>query len=181
MPGDPAPRGSVPGVDPYIVHLVRDPRAVAFSWRRKRTFLGRGDDVLMPRYGWEYSGVSWTARNALAEIVKRRTPAARHLTLRYEDLVADPAGSLGLILGMLELGDAPLGFLHGRTARVRPNHSVAGNPSRMRTGCIHLESDDEWMERMGGRGWWAVTLLTAPLLRKYGYPIRRPVRSRACN
>jgi hypothetical protein len=173
MPGDPALLGAVPGIEPYVLHLVRDPRAVAFSWRRKKEFSGRRGVAAMPRYGWIYSGVSWVARNALAEIVRRRTPESRRQTLRYEDLATDPAGSIRRILGMMGMADTPLDFLEGRTARLHPNHTVAGNPSRMRTGPIELRRDDEWREAVPRAGWWTVTALCAPLLGRYGYAAGR--------
>jgi hypothetical protein len=174
LPSDPAVLGAVPGIERYVLHLVRDPRAVAFSWRRKKLHAGRPGGQDMPRFGWTYSGVSWIVRNALAETVKLRTPADRRMTLRYEDYISDPGSALRRILDWIGMDDAPLEFLDGRTAHLGVNHTVAGNPSRMRTGPIELKRDDEWMDRIDSRGWWTVTALCAPLLGRYGYPVRRP-------
>jgi hypothetical protein len=46
---------------------------------------------------------------------------------------------------------------------------VSGNPGRFRTGDIKLQSDEEWKASMVRADNNIVTVLTAPLLPKYGY------------
>src|SRR5438067_9142701 len=41
-PSDAALLPLLEGVDPYFIHLVRDPRAVAFSWRGQKRELDQG-------------------------------------------------------------------------------------------------------------------------------------------
>ncbi len=76
----------LPGVELYALNLVRDPRAVASSWHKKK------------------ASVTGTLRNALDWRSRQRRleswrPAldARYFTLRYEDFAARPAESIGAI------------------------------------------------------------------------------------
>ncbi len=43
--------GNVPEIDPYIVHLVGDPWASAYSWPKKKLQADRGEDGYMDRFG----------------------------------------------------------------------------------------------------------------------------------
>ena len=148
------------------VHLLRDPRGVAYSWAKtkSRPDHHRGAET-MPRYN-----PAWTAvmgyTNLLADVVPRKKP----LTLRYEDLVESPEAALQSILAAAGVQPAPpLDFLRGHTADLRPVHTVAGNPSRMATGPTELRLDEEWRRAMKPHERVAVTCLSAPLLLRYGY------------
>jgi len=48
-------------------------------------------------------------------------------------------------------------------------HTVAGNPVRMRSGPLKLRVDDAWRAAMPAADRRLVTLLTFPLLARYGY------------
>jgi hypothetical protein len=48
---------------------------------------------------------------------------------------------------------------------------VSGNPVRLHEGSLTIDPDDEWRARMRPSRRRLVTLLTAPLLRRYGYPL----------
>src|SRR5262245_61913953 len=85
------------GVDLAVAHVVRDPRGVAYSWR-KRVPDGathRGD---MPR--WSLATVSrrWITVNAAVAALRRF--GVRSVRVRYEDLVADPATELARIAAL---------------------------------------------------------------------------------
>jgi len=68
--------------------------------------------------------------------------------------------------------DTPrLPFVGERGVRFGVSHTVSGNPNRFRTGLVRLRPDDEWAFRMGARDKTLVTLLTLPLLARYGYPV----------
>lgn len=167
-PANPVTLGLVPGVDAVVVHLVRDPRAVAFSWQREKSLDdGRGD---MPRHPVTQSALSWTARNLLAEAVRRR-PAAPSLLARYENLVRSPTRTAASVASAVD-DDADLTSIRGRTVRLPPNHTVAGNPMRFQTGDVELRMDTEWIREQSAGRQLLVTVLTLPLLLRYGYPIR---------
>jgi hypothetical protein len=44
-----------------------------------------------------------------------------------------------------------------------------GNPMRMDNGPVKLRLDDQWRSSMGPRHRRLVTVMTKPLLRRYGY------------
>jgi D-aminopeptidase len=51
------------------------------------------------------------------------------------------------------------------------SHTVSGNPNRFETGAIELRPDHEWISNMSPRDRALVTVLTSPLLYRYGYRI----------
>lgn len=159
-----------PPVDPYVLHLVRDSRAVAWSWRRKKFNPGSGRD--MDQYGLVRTSAEWVAINALT--AAHRRAGARYTRLRYEDFVADPAGAVGSVLDFVGEGDRRVPVdEHGRV-ELAPGHQVAGNPNRFTDGEVAIRADDEWRAQMPRRDRLAVTALTLPglagldLLRKTG-------------
>jgi hypothetical protein len=161
----------VPEVELYVLHLVRDPRAVAYSWRRGAPNPGGGRSY---HPGPIRCSVRWIMTNALGSMVRRRLPRERSMLLRYEDLATAPAGTVRRLMEFVGEPEAPLPFVTDRIARLEVNHTVSGNRSRFETGDVEIRSDDEWKtpRRDFRRG--VVTLLTLPWLRPYGY--RRSVR-----
>lgn len=168
-PGHPAVWGHVREIEPYGVQLVRDPRAVAHSWRRHKRW--NDDGAPMPRFSSVYSALSWNARNALAELARRRL-GDRAMLLRYENLATDPERALRDVLRLIGMEKDKLPLVDDRTLQLEPNHTLMGNPGRFRTGEVQVRLDDEWRTASGKVGRVATTLLTLPLLTRYGYPLR---------
>ena len=162
--------GTIPSIDLYVVHLVRDPRAAAYSWLRKKLQPDRGEFGYMDQHAPAKSSLLWTLWNAASETFWGRV-SGRYLTLRYEDFVADPRAALTSVLNMVGEGGSDLPFVAGNTVDLGVSHTIAGNPNRVKTGKIGLCLDDEWKGRMRLQDRALVTLLTLPLLRRYGYPI----------
>lgn len=157
--------GAVPGWEAWVLHLVRDPRAVAHSYRRRKGGAGQPE---LPRFGAVHSSLSWSARNAAAELGRRLVPSARFRRVRYEDLVADPRGTVLALGHWLGIPDADRAFLDDRTVALGDAHLVGGNPRRLERGTLAVAADDEWA-RAGGSPSRVVGGLTAPLRRRYGY------------
>jgi hypothetical protein len=165
---------TIPGFDVRIVHLVRDSRAVAFSWRRRR----RRPEIFwrdqeMPRFPVVRSAMAWDVTNLAMWMARGRLPYA---FLRYEDLVAAPAHELARVLGELETGPVDLSFVEDGTVRLGPAHTVAGNPVRFDEGRVTLRLDDEWTRAMSSGDRAVVTGLTLPGLLACGYLGRRDGR-----
>ncbi|WP_166395376.1 sulfotransferase [Rubrobacter marinus] len=156
----------VPGVDLYVVHLVRDPRAVAYSWQRRKKVDPKMDG-LMVRYGPFRSSVIWSAWNVVTEAFWSRR-SSRYLRIRYEDLVADPLKTLRRIPGLVG-EDAKLPDVEGRTVELKVTHTTSGNLSRFKTGTVELRPDEEWRASMKVSDKKLVGALTWPLRRRYGY------------
>jgi hypothetical protein len=168
-PWDPVVLGLVPEVRPVVVHLVRDPRAVAHSWRRRKSWGDRENDATeMPRFGAGYSALSWLARNAATEWTHRKTRSVPWMLVRYEDFAARPRETLRAIAENAgHPAEAP--FLDEHTARVHPTHGVGGNPSKFSLGDVAIVPDEEWQTAMSGLDRWLTTAVSAPLLSRYGY------------
>jgi hypothetical protein len=163
-------------IDLTVVHMVRDPRATAFSWRRQKLTRDRDDEATMPQLDPWKSGVLWLLWNALTSVwlARSRIPG---VVVRYEDLVAEPQASLERILA--KIGKAmPTHVISGHTATLQPTHSVAGNPARHDAGDVVLSPDKEWQSAMPYGQRLLVTLLTLPALRTFGYPLRLPRQRR---
>ena len=168
-PLDAALLAGVPDLDTYVLHVVRDPRAVVHSWRRAKTFTTAGELRTMGTRGLASSVRRWTGNALFAETLRRRYPADHWLHVRYEDFAAHPRDTIEEVLDFLGLSGATTPFSDDRTARLHPNHIVAGNPSRFTTGDVTIRSDDAWTREMPLRDQRVVAGLTLPLLLRYGY------------
>lgn len=160
----------LPGVEAYFLHLVRDPRAVAYSWQRRSAQPDSGERAELIPHGPVDSTIHWLARNIAAEGVRRHAAEGHSLLLRYEDLVSQPRKALGEIVAMVGEKDIPLPLVDGdKAVRLRPNHTVSGNPSRFATGVVKLRCDEEWVARIDDKDQLLATLVAAPLLHRYRY------------
>jgi Sulfotransferase family len=161
-----------PDLDLLVLNVVRDPRAVAWSWQRhvERPHATAGSEEMW-RIPAHRSAAQWSAlqleMTAIAAL--GGVPAAR---LRYEEFVADPVaalvaatGSLGVPLAAVDLPSVEA----GRT-ELGPSHGLSGNPGRFTSGPVTLRRDDRWATTMPARDRAVVTALTLPLLAAYGYP-----------
>jgi hypothetical protein len=167
--------GTLPGLELYVLHVVRDPRATAFSWRRRRGLDGAADDRLMSRPPVWKAALLWLVWNSATMRLWAGRPE-RYLRVRYEDFVAAPAATTRRIARFAGLDPAELPFPTGGAVRLAPTHSVAGNPSRHRVGTVAIADDSEWRRGLSGRAYAVVTAVAAPMLRRFGYPVRRARR-----
>lgn len=150
--------------------VVRDPRGVAYSWSKTvvRPEI-RGRDVHMPRYSALGSAVRWSLYAVLCQALRLlRVPV---LTVRYEDLVANPRATVAAVLAFAgyDVTDSALAHLQPDRVELGVHHTVAGNPMRFTTGALALRLDEEWRHAMPARDRRLVSLVTAPLRRRYGY------------
>lgn len=167
----------LPGLDVMVLHLVRDPRATAFSWLRERPLDRAGGRAMMVRHPPWKSALLWQVWNALTLLLWQRAGAA-YLRVRYEDFVQQPREMTERICWAADIPSVDLPFVSDHVLRLRATHAVAGNPVRHATGSVQLRADDEWRRAMRARDRRLVTTLTAPLLVSLGYPLRprgRPV------
>jgi hypothetical protein len=164
----------LPFADLRVVHLVRDSRAVAYSWSRSKESPAAAGGRLMPRLSPAQASRAWSIQNGSYGLLSN---SARLSRLRYEDFVEDPNLHLAETLSRLGLaeGAGSLPVVRGRVISLSVDHTVSGNPARFRTGNIELQPDQEWRSKMRGADKDLVTALTAPLLLKYGYLGRKKV------
>jgi hypothetical protein len=162
---------AIPGVEVAVVHLVRDPRATAWSFQRAKHLPDFGDDRLMQRQHPLVSARRWSLWQGVTELLWRRH-SGRYLRLRYEDFVRDPQPAVRRIAELAGEAPALLPFTGPATVRLAATHSVSGNPNRFGTGEVELRADEEWRRAMRAGDRAMVTALTWPLLLRYRYPLR---------
>lgn len=161
------------GIDLRILNVVRDPRAVAWSWTRhvQRPHVTSGPDEMW-RVSIPRSAAQWSALQLEMEAIARlgRAPSAR---LRYEDFAADPVGTLVRATAAVGLSLSPPDLPEVSESKVvlGPSHGLSGNPSRFRSGLVELRRDDDWRAAMPATDRAVVTALTLPLLVAYGYAV----------
>ena len=166
-----------PEVDLRVLHLVRDPRAVAYSWSRQVLRPDTDRPSYMTRYSPATAAMQWDIQNAAFGLLARTgCPVMR---LRYEDFTSEPERSLRRVAGFA--GRARPGQLSvpDRRRRRPPlasvsawldgGHSVSGNPMRFTTGQVPISRDEKWRTHLPGAQRRVVTALTWPLMAGYGY------------
>jgi hypothetical protein len=156
--------GLIPEIDLYLVHLVRDPRAVAYSWSIPKP---KPDDYMRTMNAVK-SSLLWIAWNEGSGLLGRRL-SGRYLRIRYEDFTLNPQESIRRILALMHEEVRRLPFPSDHTVRLNPTHTMKGNPSRFITGDVEILPDERWKKGMHPFNKALVDLLTWPLLGKYGY------------
>ncbi|MCW2797905.1 sulfotransferase [Nocardioides sp.] len=161
-----------PGIDLRMINVVRDPRAVAWSWKRhvERPHTTSGAQQMW-RIPVHRAAAQWSLLQLEMEAIAR-LGGVRSSRLRYEDFVADPVGALVAATAALgvPLAPADLPVVHDGQILLGPSHGLAGNPARFRLGPVELRRDDGWTTEMPTTDRAIVTALTLPLLKAYGYP-----------
>jgi hypothetical protein len=160
-------------VDLRVLHLVRDPRAAAYSWLSPKASPDRRGSERMDRLGAAKSATLWVVWNRAVESLLRAHPDLASVRLTYEDFMAEPRLSLRNAIDRLapELAGADLPLM-GRSIRLVTSHTVSGNADRMRQGEIGLESDERWKQGLRARHQLAVLAIGALSMRRYGYGLR---------
>ncbi len=163
-------------LDLRVIHVVRDSRAVAYSWTRSVSRPDTAKTSFMTTYRPATAAAHWNTQNvALQLLAAEGVPMLR---VRYEDLVAAPALTLSGIAEFAGIGTtgSALSFLgadkDARWAMLTSAHTASGNPMRFTTGRIAIRSDEQWRSAMPAGQRRAVTALTLPLLTRYGYTRR---------
>ena len=160
---------SLSGVDLWGVHLVRDPRAVAFSLARKKRVQNTKDSGYMTQEGTYWACVKWMSLNARMEQVVRWKPH-RWLHVRYEDFVARPKEISEQIVRAVSDREFSSPFVEEGLVRMSPSHTVSGNPCRYHhSGEVRITADREWSTAMDPEEQSLAVDLTRQGLVKHGY------------
>ena len=161
-------------VDLTVLHVVRDPHGVAFSWSRPQGSTEGSEVDLPPKQGVWHSAAWWTAWNAAIETLIRPKLRHKYVVARYEDVMADPLRYLGPLVQLFGGAGADLPLVTRDEVVLAPSHTVAGNPSRMRNGLVRLDVDRRWESQMSSGDRRLATAAALPLLAHYGYGLRVP-------
>lgn len=159
----------LPRTESYLLHLVRDPRAVAYSRRHRKRDPDKGGEGAMPRSSPVNTVVHWSAMNAVSDVVRWRHGRQRTMLLRYEDFVARPLAEFRRILSFVGESQDSGPFVDERSVELGTNHGVAGNPDRFVHGRTQIRADDRWQRSSSFRERALVSVATLPLMLRYGY------------
>jgi hypothetical protein len=160
--------GQVPGVELSVVHLVRDPRAVAWSWLRKKHQPDKGAGQIAERHPLLKSALQWNLINRCADGLSEFV-GDRYVLMRYDDLIENPAAALRNLLNVAGLAENDVPAMIGNEIEMNASAAFSGNPDRFKSGPITLKIDDEWRHRMPKRQRAFVSSLNASLIRRYGF------------
>lgn len=168
LPWHAASVAGVPGFEVYVLHIVRDPRGVAHSHRKKVRYDSDAErGIYMDRHGVTFSSLAWVYRNRLTETEWGRSPG--YMRLRYEDFIAHPEESVSEIFRFVGEPDLRVPFADDGALVLAPSHNISGNPSRFQTGPMHLQVDDAWRKDLPPAVAAYVRMLTWPHMSRYGY------------
>jgi hypothetical protein len=160
---------NIPGIDLYVIHLIRDIHGVAYSWRRaKRRPEIVPEVAYMPRYSYFRTVFQWTSANTGMHLLARNS-SVRYALVRYEDFVQDPNVTLHHILEHCDIITTNEPLVTGGQVNLLENHTVSGNPLRFQKGAVQITPDLEWKHRMPTMTRKLLTALSWPLLLRYKY------------
>lgn len=161
----------IAGLDLRLLQLVRDGRAVAYSWnkRHKKEPAAADGSARMARHSNLRAVLVWAIENSYVRRFGRALP--RTAVMRYEDFAANPGPVLGQALQELGWPIPQLEALNQEAFYPQPTHSVGGNPLRFSRQALTVRPDTEWQEQMSPAAQKTLGLLFAPVFRRYHYAI----------
>jgi hypothetical protein len=156
----------LPNVDLFYVDLVRDARAVVYSWQKRMKY-EPGATREMDRFGLLHAALIWKFAYMTGQDVLKELPG---MVVRYEDLVTDTKATMGGLLHKIDAwtgGQLP-GTEISDLSWTGTSHSLSGNPLRFRKG-EGVKLDDEWRHAFRGVDKLLTCLVCGRQLRRYGY------------
>jgi hypothetical protein len=155
-------------INVYYIHLIRDPRAVAFSWKKEVQRKDTQEDITMEQYSIWQSTIKWIWGNYVTSLLRKKN---KYLFIRYEDFCESPEETLNKILKFCSI-ETDKNPIQGRTFFAGEEHSIWGNPMRMQTGEIEIKKDSAWINKLALKDKILTTFLSLPFLIRYGYSVK---------
>lgn len=148
-----------------IIHLVRDPRAVAFSnlRKRKRVLKSRGFSLnTYLKYGYLKSLFLWEKHNVLYQ--EKYGHLSEYYFLRYEDLTDNYESVIFDIWNQMGL-NTDGSNIENRTKAI---HNIGGNHMR-RQDSFEVKKDQEFKGEISNFTWLLSSKLISSALDRFGY------------
>lgn len=157
-------------LDVEFVHLVRDPRAVAYSWANRVKPDPSLENKTLDSHPVYWTALKWVFINLSAQLLEGR---GRYARLLYEDFVDDPYDTITRVGANLDFIDQEsISFVDPRTVEMPEVHSMSGNPQRFDTGQVEIRKmKSEWEQEISISDYFYTTGVSWPLLMKYRYRI----------
>jgi hypothetical protein len=159
----------IPDISLHVIQLVRDSRAVAYSWQRIKNL--PEDRGAMVRIGPLQSAMDWNFRHLLVGMLKHANRVRSHIIVKYENFAGNPKEVLSSVLGCTQWAGNPDAIFASTNRVIRKviTHTIEGNPMKFQSGDIVLKPDDEWRRAMKWSDVAVVSAASAPYLMRFGY------------
>ncbi len=158
----------------YCLQIVRDPRGVAFSRRKRRA----PDEPTRPAPGETARTAGyWIMQHLSFEAVRRRYGRERALLVRYEDFIDAPGAVVGGVARLVGTSPPASELSFGVPIALPVSHEPDTTSTKFSAPQVVLRPDSRWEKELHPLDRSMVTLLTYPLLRRYGYPMRAQPRT----
>lgn len=144
----------------YFIHLIRDPRGVAWSCQKDVSRFSHDNSKSMPKFNVLSSYLKWYLNTKISESVLKKIPSDQVIKLRYEDLAKNPQLELDLIKNKINLNEISSKPLY---------HSISGNPARFNGGLDKVKFDEEWQRKLPTLSKILARILFGHKMRKYKY------------
>jgi hypothetical protein len=169
LPGRAMALAMMPEVSLYLVHLVRDVRALVWArskgWQRD---LRGGVEADVPARSTARICWNWNKANLLSSWVRRHLPADRSILVHYEDFVNQPNLTLDRIGEMLRMDFGSVADMLQTRRPLDKGHIASGN--RMRMGNVVMQPDFRWTTHLPQRSRAVAWALAGITMRQLGYP-----------
>lgn len=143
-----------------VIHLVRDPRGYANAWKK-----------YYPESPIEKPTLEWAAAHTRIQRLKNFFPKIPFLTMRYEDLIANPIESTTRALTFLKasmiVGTDPLDLKSLRIPENK-NHSIGLGPQDTEGG-LSTPRSENWRESLHPEDEARILKVVGPLFAEFGY------------
>lgn len=150
--------------DIYTIHVVRDPRAYAFSIiKSNKRALTKNEK---PKAVW-FKIVTWSVYNFYIKLYLTIT-RVRHMTLIYEDFVDKPKNNLKKIFNFIGKEDCSV-----KECFSEPQPVFGGNVWFLESKNTNIKKDELYKSALTRKEWLKFTILSFPILLIFGYPLRR--------
>ena len=150
-------------IDLTVLHIVRDPRAVAHSFRQRGV---RQKESGVLRYNFYKNVARWAWLNAA--MPARMAGHPRYHRVRYEDIIRDPRQVLAPVLREAGLDWHPSMDDFGNVRQ----HTLGGNRMRL-SGVREIRADTRYLHEVSAPEWLLGTAMALPTLLAHGYRVSR--------
>ena len=163
----------IPALDLRVIRVIRDGRAVSLTYTDEWNFADSSDPRMRnggsgtrrppPRSSMAEAANEWKRSNESCDALIARLPVTQWTEIHYENLCADPDGSLKHLAAFLNLDPERVNL----DFRARTQH-VIGNGMRMDT-TSEIRLDERWRSHLSNDDLHVFDEIAGNLNRSYGY------------
>lgn len=163
----------IPELEIRVIRVIRDGRAVSLTYTDEWNFADSSDPELRgggsgqrrppPRHSISEAANEWRRSNEASDALIATLPRNQWTEVRYEELCADPAGTLKRLAAFLDL-DTQQARLDFRSV----TQHVIGNGMRM-DSTSEIRLDERWKSHLSEQDLHDFDMVAGELNRKYGY------------